>query len=134
MAECMGRHPGITDMQAFTVPLEELDQRMVAQGFSTSFASTSHEKDVGTLRLCWALEHDVITHRLERLGLEKINHALRTGLRPGTFGMVGAVANDHTPSSILEILQVQREDFTRSETAMEHQKEHGLVAPEFERV
>src|SRR6266566_469371 len=121
------RDPGITHAQTLTMACKELDQGMIAQRLTAVLATSTHQKEVGTVRVGWTFVHDVIIHCGQRLRLMKIHIPFCPRFRTYPFGMIGAIANDHASSSILEILQMKREHFPWPETSVQHQQQHGFV-------
>jgi hypothetical protein len=133
MPKRMGSDPGIADAELVTPPLEQFDQGMIRERLMPSLAFASHEKHVGAVRVLWPFLHDVITHGSERLRLKEINDAFGPGFRAHLPGVISPVADDHALASILNVTQLKVEHFTRPQSPLQHQEQHGPVSLERER-
>src|SRR6266487_7156002 len=129
----MWGHPGSADTQSFAVPFKEFDQGMIAEWFTTSFPSSSDEKDIGALSLPWTFVHHVVADGLEGLWLVKVNDAFCARFCSCAFRVFCAIPDDHTFSPILEVTQLKAEDLAWSESPMQHEENHRPVALEPER-
>src|SRR6266566_4052532 len=102
----MWGNPGCTHAKSVATPLEQLDQRRVAQCFGTRAAAPRDEKDDRALRVTRPLVHHVAAHGGECFGLMEVDNPLRSRLGASTLRVVRAVAHDDSPTPILNILEV----------------------------
>jgi hypothetical protein len=58
----------------------------------------------------------------------QVDHALVTGFGPGAPGVVVAVAYDHPATTIGDVFQVQAEDLTGPQPALQHEQHDRPVA------
>jgi len=128
MAQGMWRHPGITNACSLTVSLKQFDQGMIAEWFKAPFAFASHEKDQGTLPFLRALLHYIGTQGPQCFRFIEVYDSLLSRFGTHSLGMILAKANHHTPSAVLNVLQVQIENLTWSQPPLEHKQNHGLVS------
>src|SRR6266566_529055 len=106
--------PGCADAKSVATPLEQLDKRCVAQCFGTPFPPPSDEEDDRGLRVTRPLVHHVAAQGGECFGLMEVDHSLHSRLRASTLRVVGAIPHDDPPTPILDIVEVQVENLTRS--------------------
>ena len=59
----------------------------------------------------------------------QVDYALGPRFGAGAFWVVYSVANDHPPSAVLDILQVQAQCLTGSQASLQHQEQHSSVSP-----
>src|SRR5258708_2113374 len=111
MAKSMRGDPRFPNPKLLTVPLKELYQRSVAQRLSASFAPASNEKDMRTLHIRWAFMHHVVTHGLQGLRLEQINHPLCPRFRSCSLGMVVTIPHYDALARVGDIVEVKIEHF-----------------------
>src|SRR6266567_4992851 len=95
---------------------------------------STDQKEVGAIRVCWALVHHVGVDDTKRLWLMEIYISFRPGFGTDVFGVISTIPDDHAPFSILHVLELKIEHFPWPETTMQHEQEHGLVSLELERV
>src|SRR6266487_3820292 len=106
---------------------------MVAQRLNASLSPSADEKQVRTLSLLRTLRHHVIVHRLQRFRLMEIHHSFCPRFRSYSFRMVGAEADRDPASSVGDVFGAKVENFTWSQSTMEHEEKHGLVSLETQR-
>src|SRR5712692_2921113 len=131
--EGMWGDPGSADTQLVAAAFKEFDQGMIAQRFTTPFPSPANQENVRTLSVGWTFVHHVIADGLEGFWLVKVNHTFCSRLGSCAFGVLCAVADDHTFSPILEVTQLKAEDLSRPESSMQHEEQHRSIPFEVER-
>jgi hypothetical protein len=107
---------------------EEFDQGMIGEWFMSPFPSSPNQEDGSFMRVGRTLMHHILAQGRQGFWLMQINNSLAPRFGPHAFGMIRAVANDHTPTPILDILQVQIENLSWSEPSLKHEKNHRFVA------
>ena len=112
--ESMGSDPWLTHVQPLAMTLKHLDECMVAQWLASSHTASTNEKDKGAVGLARTLLHDVGTQGLECFWLVQINDPFRPRFGPYPFGMIRAMTDHESASTILNILKVQVQHFTWS--------------------
>jgi len=98
------RHPRLADAERGAPPLEQPDQRRVAQRLGAFGSMPANQEDERRLSSSRPLIHHVPTDGLERGWLMQIHHALRPRLGTGAFRMIGVVADDHPPTAVLHVI------------------------------
>src|SRR6185312_14491886 len=101
---------------------------------TTSFPSASYQEDVRAIDIFRTLEHHIIADGLQGFRFKEIHHAFCTRFRAGTLRVIGSIANDHASASILDVFQMQGENFSWPQTTMKHQEQHSSVSSKLERV
>src|SRR5712692_7834356 len=120
VAQGMRGHPGITDTQPLAVSFKQFHQRMIPQGFMSPLALTTDEENMGTVSVGRSFVHHVGADGQQCFWLIQIHDPLASGLGTNSLWMVIAIANGHSPAPILNILQVQVENFTWAKSALKH--------------
>src|SRR5260370_26227268 len=120
VAQGMRSHPGITDAQPLAVPFKQFHQCMMPQGLVSPVALTTDKEDMGNGGIGRSLLHHIGTDGQQGFWFIQIHDPLASGLGANSLWMIIAIANDHSPAPILNILQVQVENFTWAKSALKH--------------
>jgi hypothetical protein len=113
-------------------PGEHPHQAVVAERLQLALPAPTDQEDQRAVGVGWPLLHHVRAQHRQCLGLVQVDHALEAGLGPGSPGVVVAVPHDNAAATVGDVLQVQAEDLTRAQAALEHQQHDGPVTQPLE--
>ena len=127
MPERVRGDPRLPDAEARAVPGEQLAEGLVAQRLTPLRASAADEEHEGAVGVGGAFPHHIGAHGGEGFRLVQIDHALLARLGADPFGVVDAITHGDAAPPVLDVVEVQGEDFAGAQPALQHQQDHRAV-------
>src|SRR5262244_1488802 len=126
--------PRSANVQLLTVTLKHFHQGGVAQWFVAPGSFAADKKNKSIVGASWSLLHNIGAESLKGIRIVQIHEAFDPRFRAHTFGMIVGATNNDAPTPILNVFQPQVQDFSRSQSAMEHEQKDRFVPERVERV
>jgi hypothetical protein len=124
----MRRQPWISHAGAVRGAGEHAHHSVIAEGVVASLAAATHEEYQACVRILRPLAQYVVVDRRQCPPLQQVDNSFSAALLADTVGVIVAESDGYPPASIRDVLEVQGQRLTGTQSAFVHEFQQGAVA------